>query len=127
MLAGARTRRDFCLETPHIEKTFEIFLAGDHAVKEAALGWVYGSETPGMNHLYCFPEELLADSLEEAGFERGRKRGIIFQPSRPALRFRGGKKEQRKSRAERGAPAQAAWKKGWPVSRRAGRRGNGPA
>jgi len=80
------------LETPDIEKTFRIFLAGNHAVKEVALGWVYGSETPGMNHLYCFPAELLAALLVEAGFEAGEKEEFFFQPSRPALRFRAVKK-----------------------------------
>lgn len=85
------------LETPHIEKTFQIFLAGDHKVKEAALGWVYGSETPGMNHLYCFPAELLAALLEEAGFEAGRPEEFFFQPSRPALRFKAAKKSGEKA------------------------------
>jgi hypothetical protein len=75
------------LETPHIEKTFEIFLAGDHAVKESALGWVYGSETPGMGHVYCFPAPLLEELLTEAGFAVERREEFLFQPARPALRF----------------------------------------
>jgi predicted SAM-dependent methyltransferase len=75
------------LETPDIEKTFEVFLAGDRAVKEAALGWVYGSETPGMNHLYCFPRELLAGLLAGAGFKIKSAEEFCFQPHRPALRF----------------------------------------
>ncbi len=76
------------LETPHIEKTFEIFLSGDAGVREAALGWVYGSETRGMNHLYCFPEDLLAGLLAEAGFEVKETSEFLYQPARPALRFR---------------------------------------
>lgn len=81
------------LETPHIEKTFELFLAGDRQVKEAALGWVYGAETRGMNHLYCFPKDLLAELLREAGFELTRTEEFFFQPSRPALRFEAVKRD----------------------------------
>ncbi|MCM2266139.1 MAG: hypothetical protein NDI60_00035 [Elusimicrobiales bacterium] len=81
------------LETPDIEKTFRIFLAGGHAVKEAALGWVYGSETPGMNHLYCFPAALLEELLAEAGFSAIKTEEFLFQPARPALRLEAVKKE----------------------------------
>ena len=84
------------IETPYIEKTFELFLAGDRRVKEAALGWVYGSETPGMNHLYCFPKELLAEPLAGAGFEIESAEEFLFQPYRPALRFDAAKKDGEK-------------------------------
>ncbi len=81
------------LETPHIEKTLKLFLAGDCKAREAALGWIYGSETPGMNHLYCFPEDLLAELLEEAGFFIQKNEDFDFQPGRPALRMEALKKE----------------------------------
>lgn len=85
------------LETPHIEKTFEIFLAGDHAVKESALGWIYGSETPGMGHVYCFPAPLLEELLTEAGFAAERREEFFFQAARPALRFLAVKKQGEKA------------------------------
>ena len=75
------------LETPHIEKTFEIFAKGGRVEKEAALGWVYGSETSGMNHLYCFPESLLKELAGTAGFELLRTEYFDYQPARPALRL----------------------------------------
>jgi hypothetical protein len=81
------------VETPDIEKTFSVFLAGDAAVREAALGWVYGPETAGMGHAYCFPKELLAELLAEAGFETRAVTEFMFQPHRPALRFLAVKKE----------------------------------
>lgn len=84
------------IETPHIERTFEIFLAGDRGVKEAALGWVYGSETPGMNHLYCFPKELLEELLVGSGFGIERAEEYYFQPGRPALRYEAVKKDGEK-------------------------------
>ncbi len=80
------------LETPHIEKAFGIFLNGDRRAKEAALGWIYGSETPGMNHLYCFPGDLLAGILVETGFEVKNLSDYEFQPYRPALRIEALKK-----------------------------------
>lgn len=81
------------IETPDIEKTFSVFLAGDAAAREAALGWVYGPETAGMGHAYCFPKELLAELLAEAGFEVRSVAGFLFQPHRPALRFEAVKEE----------------------------------
>ncbi len=75
------------LETPRIEKTFEIFMKGGRVEKEAALGWVYGSETAGMNHLYCFPEDLLKELTGAAGFEFQRAEYFDHQPARPALRL----------------------------------------
>ncbi len=75
------------LETPFVEKTFEIFLRGGGAEKEEALGWVYGSETAGMNHRYCFPEELLKELAGEAGFELRGTEHFDYQRARPALRL----------------------------------------
>lgn len=81
------------LETPDVDGTFRAYLAGGHAEKEAALGWLFGPESPGMHHLYCFPRELLAELLEEAGFSVTGVDGFLFQPSRPALRFSAVKKD----------------------------------
>jgi hypothetical protein len=81
------------LETPDLEKTFSVFLSGDHKAREAALGWVYGPETQGLGHLYCFPKELLAELLDEAGFEVRKTEAFLFQAGRPALRFEAVKKE----------------------------------
>lgn len=85
------------LETPHIEKTFGVFLNGDRRAREAALGWVYGSETPGMNHLFCFPGDLLAEILVGAGFEVKNLSEFEFQPYRPALRIEAVKKSGEKA------------------------------
>lgn len=81
------------LETPDIEKTFRTFLGGDRGAREAALGWVYGSETDGMGHRYCFPGELLAELLAGAGFSAAQEEAFDYQPGRPALRFSAVKKE----------------------------------
>lgn len=85
------------LETPHIEKAFGVFLSGDRLAKEAALGWIYGSETPGMNHLFCFPGDLLAEILVGAGFEVKNLSEFEFQPYRPALRIEAVKRSGEKA------------------------------
>lgn len=79
---------ELLLETPDIEKTFGIFLAGDRTVREAALGWVYGAETPGMGHVYCFPADLLKEMLAGAGFTVNAAEEFMYQPSRPAMRLK---------------------------------------
>lgn len=81
------------LELPDVEGTFRAFLDGDHAAREAALGWVYGAETPGMGHVYCPPAELLRELLGEAGFEVRAVSRFLFQPHRPALRVEAVKEE----------------------------------
>ncbi|MEA3306519.1 MAG: hypothetical protein U9Q34_01895 [Elusimicrobiota bacterium] len=75
------------LETPYIEKSFENFLKGNRSERESVLGWIYGSETEGMNHLYCFPVELIEEITEDAGFEIIKTKEFNYHPNRPALRF----------------------------------------
>ncbi|MDA8130324.1 MAG: methyltransferase domain-containing protein [Elusimicrobia bacterium] len=85
------------IETPDVDAAFRAYLAGGHSEKESALGWIFGPESPGMHHLYCFPRELLAELLAEAGFSVEKQEGFLFQPSRPALRFSAVKKEGEKA------------------------------
>lgn len=80
------------LETPHVEGTFGEFLKGDRAAREAALGWVYGSESAGMEHRCCFPEELLEELLAGAGFLPETKKVFNYEPHRPVLRVTARKK-----------------------------------
>lgn len=75
------------IETPHIEKSFENFLNGNKSERESVLGWIYGSESAGMNHIYCFPIELMDKILAEAGFEVIKRKYLNYYPNRPAVRF----------------------------------------
>jgi predicted SAM-dependent methyltransferase len=75
------------LETPDIEKTFREFLSGDDTVRESALSWAYGAESPGMQHIFCFPAELLREMAVEAGFEIDGEEFFDYQQHRPALRL----------------------------------------
>ncbi len=78
---------ELTLETPDVEKSFRTFLEGGRQAREAALGWIFGAETPGMNHLYCFPRELLEELLAGAGFSGPVVEEFMFQPHRPAMRL----------------------------------------
>ncbi|MCK5106173.1 MAG: class I SAM-dependent methyltransferase [Elusimicrobiales bacterium] len=77
----------FIMETPYIEKSFENFLKGNRSERESVLGWIYGSETEGMRHVYCFPIELIKEITAEAGFEIIKTEEFNYHPNRPALRF----------------------------------------
>jgi predicted SAM-dependent methyltransferase len=75
------------LETPHPERSFEIFLTGDRAARESALTWLYGAETAHMQHRFCFPLELLRELASETGFELLHHESFLYQDNRPALRL----------------------------------------
>ncbi|MBU2530791.1 MAG: hypothetical protein KKD35_07100 [Elusimicrobia bacterium] len=75
------------IETPHAEKSFENFSKGNKSERESVLGWIYGSESEGMNHMYCFPVELMEEMMDEAGFEISRREYFNYHPNRPVLRF----------------------------------------
>ncbi len=76
------------IETPHIEKSFELFLNSQKPEeRERILGWIYGSETEFMNHVYCFPVELMETLLKEFGFEIYKKEFYDYEYLRPAVRY----------------------------------------
>lgn len=76
------------IETPYIEKSFELFLNSKNIEeRERILGWIYGSESRGMNHIYCFPTELIEDLLDEFGFEIYKKEFFDYEHLRPAVRY----------------------------------------
>jgi len=76
------------IETPHIEKSFEFFLSSQKPEeRERILGWIYGSETEFMNHVYCFPVELMETLLKEFGFEIYKKEFYDYEYLRPAVRY----------------------------------------
>jgi len=57
------------LETPDIEAAFANFLKKGEAQRKLLMNWIYGLDSPGMGHRYCFPRELLSRMLKEAGFK----------------------------------------------------------
>lgn len=75
------------LDTPDIDRTFEVFIAGDRMAREASLSWVYGSETLGMQHKFCFPVELLREVAAEIGFLTQDEELFMYEQYRPAVRL----------------------------------------
>jgi predicted SAM-dependent methyltransferase len=75
------------IETPHLEKSFENFSKGNKSERENILGWIYGSESEGMSHVYCFPIELMEEIADEAGFKITQKQYLNYYPNRPAIRY----------------------------------------
>lgn len=76
-----------CLETPHLERSFEIFLSGGRMTREHALTWLYGAETTNMQHRFCFPLELLQELAAETGYELAHHESFFYQENRPSLRL----------------------------------------
>ncbi|MFX1594799.1 MAG: methyltransferase domain-containing protein, partial [Promethearchaeota archaeon] len=58
------------IETPDLEKAFDIFLKSDYEEKKDALNWIYGLPHEGLEHKFCFPAQLLLEILEKIGFEK---------------------------------------------------------
>jgi tetratricopeptide (TPR) repeat protein len=56
------------IETPDLEKSFKDFIEGDIESRKNILTWIYGTDSIGMSHYFCFPTELLEMILEKNGF-----------------------------------------------------------
>lgn len=57
------------LETPDLVKTFEKFISANLVTQKSTLQWLYGIDSPGMQHKTGFTFSLLSNLLEEIGFE----------------------------------------------------------
>jgi len=89
--ASRTLRKDkfLIIETPHIEKSFELFLkASNQQEREKILGWIYGSETEYMTHIYCFPVDLMKILFMEFGFEILNIEYFDYEYLRPAVRYK---------------------------------------
>lgn len=75
------------IETPDIETSFRSFGARDRAGREKLTQWIFGMETPGMAHLFCFPAELLEETVSRAGFSITRLERFAAAQDNPALRL----------------------------------------
>lgn len=56
------------IETPDLVKSFRKFIEGDLETRKKVLTWIYGVESEGMMHSFCFPTDLLEMILEKTGF-----------------------------------------------------------
>ena len=56
------------IETPDLRKSFEKFLNGDREARKNIMPWLYGVDIPGMPHRFCYPDDLLEETLQNIGF-----------------------------------------------------------
>jgi len=75
------------IETPDIESAFARFSAAPRPARERLMQWIYGLETPGMGHVFCFPRELLEEKLRGQGFEITAVEKTEAALDNPALRI----------------------------------------
>jgi predicted SAM-dependent methyltransferase len=61
------------IETPDLEKTYSRLLRLRGEAKVPALQWIFGIDSPGMQHKTGFTLDILKTLLEEAGFEDVRR------------------------------------------------------
>ena len=76
------------LETPDIEAAFANFLKKGEAQRKLLMNWIYGLDSPGMGHRYCFPKELLNRMLKEAGFIDIQLKRFATKSVQPTLRVK---------------------------------------
>jgi len=75
------------IETPDLITSFKRFIGGNRETRKAVISWIYGLETLGMSHKFCFPDELLEELLEKNGFVEIKKSYFEIEKDNPALRI----------------------------------------
>lgn len=88
---------DLLIETPNLEKSFKKFINGDLETRKNVLSWIYGVESEGMIHKFCFPEELLEDQLKKIGFTNIEKTYMETEKDHPNIRIKCKKTKDYKS------------------------------
>jgi len=58
------------VETPDLEKSSKKLVSSDLETQKTTLQWVYGIDSPGLQHKTGFTFNLLKDLLEDIGFEK---------------------------------------------------------
>ncbi len=85
------------LETPDIRKSFQVFLKGEREDRKYILPWIYGVDIPGMQHRFCFPDDLLTEELGKIGYSNVLKSNLEFDKHQPILRVICKKPQKNKS------------------------------
>ncbi len=75
------------IETPDLEKSFKKFLKGNKECKEKTLQWIYGIDSPGMQHKTGFTYDFLKELLREIGFEKVQKEKPKSYTNEPGIRI----------------------------------------
>ena len=78
---------ELVIETPDISEAFESFLRSDLDAKERGLSWIYGIDSPGMQHKVGFSQELIERLMGECGFVETRRREASTHLYEPGMRM----------------------------------------
>jgi tetratricopeptide (TPR) repeat protein len=85
------------IETPDLRISFKKFLEGDRETRKYIMPWIFGVDIPGMQHRFCFPEDLLEDILKQIGFTNIKTQNLIFDEHQPILRVESEKPKEYKA------------------------------
>lgn len=75
------------IETPHLEESFKRFLDGTLETRKEIITWIFGLDSQGMTHYFCFPEELLRTTLKKTGFRNIQETYLEEEKNHPGLRI----------------------------------------
>jgi len=75
------------IETPDLEKTFKKFRQSALEIKKTTLQWIYGIDSPGMQHKTGFDWELIKNLLSEIGFKNIKKQSPTAHLYEPGMRI----------------------------------------
>jgi len=75
------------IETPDIKTAFKKYIDGDREDRKNLLPWIYGLETLGMHHKFCYPDDLLEETLKKTGFTNIKKTFYEIDEHQPILKI----------------------------------------
>ena len=75
------------LETPDLDRSFKKFSAISLEKQKSMLQWIYGIDSPGMQHKTGFTFKILKTLLKEIGFDEISKRKATTHKYEPGLRI----------------------------------------
>jgi len=79
--------RQLIIETPNLQITFEKYVKGDREARKNLLPWIHGVDIPGMMHRFCYPDDLLEETLKKIGFVNIKKEFLEFDKYQPILKI----------------------------------------
>jgi predicted SAM-dependent methyltransferase len=82
-----REGAELIVETPDITRAFERFLRSDADAQERELSWIYGIDSPGMQHKVGLSLELVERLMAECGFVEVRRRDASTHLYEPGMRM----------------------------------------
>jgi len=82
------------VETPDNTRSFQKYIEGDRETRKNILPWIYGVETPGMQHKFCFPADLLEEIITKIGFTKVKTKCFSRDDYEPVLQVTGSKPKE---------------------------------